>query len=165
MDTRTARPRRPPSYLDAIAPLVLLIALIAGGLALYGLDALAGPIPAALVLCAMATGIIVLRNGHTWSEVEDAIKRAVASVVSAIFILLAVGALIGTWNLAGTIPTLVSYGLRWIDPNFYYVSSAVICAFTSLSIGSSWTTAGTVGVLRSTWMTAVASYLGVARTT
>jgi len=140
------RPIRPPSYADAIVPLLLLVASIAGGLALYGLDALGGPIPAALVVCSMATGIIVLRNGHTWGEVEEAIKRAVASVVSAIFILLAVGALIGTWNLAGTIPTLVYYGIRWIDPNFYYVSTAVICALTSLSIGSSWTTAGTVGV-------------------
>src|SRR5690606_36091097 len=108
------------SYLDAIFPLVLLVVLIAGGLALYGLDALAGPIPAALVVCAMVTGVVVLRNGHSWSEVEDAIKRAVASVTSAIFILLAVGALIGTWNLVGTIPTLVYYGIRWIDPNFYY---------------------------------------------
>jgi NhaC family Na+:H+ antiporter len=153
----TPRPKRPPSYLDAIAPLVLLVASVAGALSLYGLDALGGPIPAALVVCAMATGIIVLRNGHTWSEVEDTIKRAVASVVSAIFILLAVGALIGTWNLAGTIPTLVYYGIRWIDPNFYYVSSSVICALTSMSIGSSWTTAGTVGV----GLVGIAQLLGV----
>lgn len=151
------RPRRPPSYLDAILPLALLVALIAGGLALYGLDALAGPIPAALVVCAMVTGVVVLRNGHTWSEVEDALEHAVASVVGAIFILLAVGALIGTWNLAGTIPTLVYCGIRWIDPNFYYVSTAFICAFTSLSIGSSWTTAGTVGV----GLVGIASLLGV----
>ncbi|MEB2344617.1 MAG: Na+/H+ antiporter NhaC [Deltaproteobacteria bacterium] len=151
------RPIRPPSYVDAIAPLALLVALIAGGLSLYGLDALGGPIPAALVVCAMATGVIVLRNGHTWGEVEDAIKRAVGSVTSAIFILLAVGALIGTWNLSGTIPTLVSYGIRWIDPDFYYVSTAVICALTSLSIGSSWTTAGTVGV----GLVGIASLLGV----
>lgn len=155
--SETARPKRPPSYTDAIAPLVLLVAFIAGGLYLYGLDALDGPIPAALVVCTMVTGIIVLRNGHTWSEVEDTIKRAVGSVVSAIFILLAVGALIGTWNLSGTIPTLVSYGIRWIDPNFYYVSTAVICAFTSMSIGSSWTTAGTVGV----GLVGIASLLGV----
>lgn len=152
-----ARPIRPPSYVDAIAPLLLLVALIAGGLSLYGLDALGGPIPAALVVCAMVTGVIVLRNGHTWGEVEDAIKRAVASVTSAIFILLAVGALIGTWNLSGTIPTLVSYGIRWIDPNFYYVSTAVICAITSMSIGSSWTTAGTVGV----GLVGIAQLLGV----
>jgi NhaC family Na+:H+ antiporter len=151
------RPIRPPSYLDAIAPLVLLMVLIAGALFLYGLDALGGPIPAALVVCAMATGVLVLRNGHTWDEVEATIKRAVASVVSAIFILLAVGALIGTWNLAGTIPTLVYYGIRWIDPGFYYVSTAVICALTSMSIGSSWTTAGTVGV----GLVGIAQLLGV----
>jgi NhaC family Na+:H+ antiporter len=151
------RPIRPPSYADAIAPLLLLVACIAGGLALYGLDALSGPIPAALVVCAMVTGVIVLRNGHTWSEVEATLQRAMGSVTSAIFILLAVGALIGTWNLAGTIPTLVYFGIRWIDPDFYYVSTAIICAFTSLSIGSSWTTAGTVGV----GLVGIAQLLGV----
>lgn len=156
-DAPRTRPIRPPSYLDAILPLVLLVVLIAGALQLYGLDALGGPIPAALVVCAMATGVLVLRNGHAWSEVEEAIKRAVGSVTSAIFILLAVGALIGTWNLSGTIPTLVSYGIRWIDPNFYYVSTAVICALTSMSIGSSWTTAGTVGV----GLVGIAQLLGV----
>lgn len=157
VDTPPARTPRPPSYVDAILPLVLLVALIAGALQLYGLDALGGPIPAALVVCAMVTGVLVLRNGHTWDEVEAAIKRAVASVVSAIFILLAVGALIGTWNLSGTIPTLVYYGIRWIDPDFYYVSTAVICALTSMSIGSSWTTAGTVGV----GLVGIAQLLGV----
>ena len=35
--------------------------------------------------------------------------------MSAIFILLAVGALIGTWNMAGTIPTVVYYGIGLLN--------------------------------------------------
>ncbi|HIK44326.1 MAG TPA: Na+/H+ antiporter NhaC, partial [Leptolyngbyaceae cyanobacterium M65_K2018_010] len=72
--------------------------------------------------------------------------RAVASVTSAIFILLAVGALIGTWNMSGTIPTLVYYGIQILRPGWFYVAAAMICAVVSVAIGSSWTTAGTVGV-------------------
>ena len=45
---RRRQPRK-PSLFDSILPLVVLVALIAGALALFGLDALNGPIPAALV--------------------------------------------------------------------------------------------------------------------
>ena len=64
----------------------------------------------------------------------------------AVFILLAVGALIGTWNMAGTIPTVVHYGIGLLSPTWFYVASAVICALVGMVTGSSWTTAGTLGV-------------------
>jgi len=99
-----------PSLLDALIPLVALAALIAGSLALFDLDALDGPIQVALVMCAMI-GLIALKNGHTWEEVQVAGQGALSSITSAMFILLAVGALIGVWNLSGTIPTLVYYGV------------------------------------------------------
>ena len=151
------KPTREPSYLDAFIPLVSLIVLIVGALYLYGLDALDGPIPVALVLCSMIAGLVILKNGHEWEEVAESGRRGLSSIVSAIFILLAVGALIGTWNLSGTIPTLVYYGIQWIDPDWYYVTTACICAVISLSIGSSWTTAGTVGV----GLVGIASLVGV----
>src|SRR3712207_8586815 len=52
-------------------------------------------------------GLVALKNGHTEAEVRDAAIGGVTSAMGAIFILLAVGALIGAWNLAGTIPTVV----------------------------------------------------------
>jgi NhaC family Na+:H+ antiporter len=63
-----------------------------------------------------------------------------------VFILLAVGALIGAWNLAGTIPTVVFYGLGLLNPTIFYVAVAIICAVVGMVTGSSWTTAGTLGV-------------------
>jgi NhaC family Na+:H+ antiporter len=114
--------------------------------ALFGLSAMNGPVQVAMMLSAMVASIIILKNGHSWAAIEEASRRGVSSVVSAIFILLAVGALIGTWNMAGTIPTLVYYGLTLIDPNWFYVASLFVCAILSLGIGSSWTTAGTIGV-------------------
>jgi NhaC family Na+:H+ antiporter len=76
----------------------------------------------------------------------DAIIGGISSAMGAIFILLAVGALIGTWNMSGTIPTIVDYGLRVLDPAWFYVAVAIICAVTGAVTGSSWTTAGTLGV-------------------
>jgi NhaC family Na+:H+ antiporter len=124
----------------------MLAALVSGAVALFGLDAMNGPLQVAMMMSAMAASIIILKNGHRWVAIEEASRRGVSSVVSAIFVLLAVGALIGTWNMAGTIPTLVYYGLALIDANWFYVASLFVCAIISVGIGSSWTTAGTIGV-------------------
>ncbi|HSS92487.1 MAG TPA: Na+/H+ antiporter NhaC family protein, partial [Candidatus Dormibacteraeota bacterium] len=123
-----------------------LAVFIAGSLLLFGLNALDGPIQTALILCSLTAALIVLKNGHTWEEIQEAAQGSLASITSAIFILLAVGALIGVWNLSGTIPTLVYYGIQILSPSWYYAASALICGVIALSIGSSWTTAGTIGV-------------------
>ncbi|WP_206184679.1 hypothetical protein [Thermoactinospora rubra] len=131
---------REPSLGDAIWPLVALVVLIGGSLALFGLDALDGPIQIALVLCAMIAGLVVLKNGHRWEDLQASGQRALSSITTALFILPAVGALIGTWNMPGTIPTLVYYGIQVLSPGWYYAATALICAVIAMSIGSSWTT-------------------------
>jgi NhaC family Na+:H+ antiporter len=144
--TEQERPARDPSLVDAVLPLVTLAVLIGGSLALFGLDALDGPIQVALLLCAAVAALIALKNGHAWEEVQRAGQGALSSITSAMFILLAVGALIGVWNLSGTIPTLVYYGIQILSPGWYYAATALICGVVAMSIGSSWTTAGTIGV-------------------
>ena len=65
--------RREPSYADAIIPLVMLIVLIGGAVILFGIDAVDGPIPAALILCAVATELIAIKkgtSGPTWNARE-----------------------------------------------------------------------------------------------
>jgi Na+:H+ antiporter, NhaC family len=148
---------REPSLLDAIVPLVALAGSIAAALVLFGLDALDGPIQFALILCVMVAALIGMKNGYSWSDVERAGQGALSSISSAIFILLAVGALIGVWNLSGTIPTLVYYGIQILSPGWYYAASALICGAIAMSIGSSWTTAGTIGV----GLVGIASLIGV----
>ena len=77
--------------------------------------------------------------------------------MGAIFILLAVGALIGTWSMAGTTATLTYYGVKLINPAWFYLACVIICGVISMSIGSSWTTAGTIGVA----LIAIAEVLGL----
>jgi len=145
-EPRQAGELRTPSLFDALIPLVALAVLIAGSLALFGLGALDGPIQVALIVCCAVASLIALKNGHRWTAVEEAGRGAMSSITSAVFILLAVGALIGTWNLSGTIPTLVYYGIQLLAPGYFYIAAAVICGVVAMSIGSSWTTAATVGV-------------------
>ena len=143
---RTRRQPRPPSMLDALLPVIVLILLLALTIALFGIGATDGPLQVALLLSAAFASLIAFKNGFTVVGVSEAAVSGVAAAMSAVFILLAVGALIGTWNMAGTIPTVVDYGIAVVSPNWFYVTAAVVCAVVGLVTGSSWTTAGTLGV-------------------
>jgi Na+:H+ antiporter, NhaC family len=140
------RPPRPPSLLDATLPIVVLIGLLALTIAFFGIDATNGPLQVALLLSAAFASLIAFKNGYTVAAIRDATVGGVTTAMGAIFILLAVGALIGAWNMAGTIPTVVDYGIRLLSPTWFYVTTAAICAVVGMVTGSSWTTAGTLGV-------------------
>jgi Na+:H+ antiporter, NhaC family len=137
---------RPPSLLDAVLPVVVLIGLIAMTIILFGVDATNGPLQVALLLSAAFASLIAFKNGYTVESVAEAAVSGISSAIGAIFILLAVGALIGTWNMAGTIPTVVDYGIRLLNPNIFFLATAAVCAIVGMVTGSSWTTAGTLGV-------------------
>ena len=144
--TEVARVPRAPSMLDAVLPVVVLILLLGTTIVLFGIDATNGPLQVALFLSAAFASLIAFKNGYTVAAVADAAVGGVTSAVGAVFILLAVGALIGTWNMAGTIPTIVYAGIGLLSPTWFYLASCAICALVGMITGSSWTTAGTLGV-------------------
>ena len=135
-----------PSYLDAIVPMVTLTILIGASVFLFGAAATEGPMQVALILSSMVVALILLKNGHPWDAIVRSGASALSSIATPVFILLSVGALIGVWNMSGTIPTLAFYGIQLLQPRFLYVAAAVTCGLISLGIGSSWTTAGTIGL-------------------
>src|SRR3954449_7342328 len=140
------RQPRPPTLLDALLPVLVLIALLALTITLFGVSATDGPLRVALLLSAAFASLMAFKNGFTVSAVADAAVGGVTAAMGAVFILLAVGALIGTWNMAGTIPTVVDLGIRLVSPAWFYVAAAAVCAVVGTVTGSSWTTAGTLGV-------------------
>ena len=97
--------------LDAVIPVVALIGLIALSVYLFGLDSTNGALQVGLFTAMSIAGLIAHKNGHSYPALGNAVIGGISSAMGAIFILLAVGALIGTWNMAGTIPTIVDYGL------------------------------------------------------
>lgn len=135
-----------PTLTDALIPLLLLVLMLASAVALFGGDSSYGPNQIVLMLATGIAGIIGLKNGHKWQDIEKAMIHGISVSMGAIFILLAVGSLIGTWLAAGTVPTLIYYGLQVLDPQWFYAAACLISAIVAMSIGSSWTTAATVGV-------------------
>lgn len=135
-----------PSFIDAFIPLIALIIMLSASVSYFADNSSFGPNQIAL-LFAMGIAIIIgLKNGYSWAGIEKAIANGIAISLGAILILLVVGALIGTWLLSGTVPTMVYFGLQIIDPSWFYAAACVVCGIVAMSIGSSWTTAATVGV-------------------
>ena len=135
-----------PSLLDSLLPLVALVVMLTASVKFFGDSSSFGPNQIALMLAMGIAIIIGLKNKHTWASIEKAIVNGISISLGAILILLAVGALIGTWLLSGTVPTMVYYGLQIIDPSWFYAATCLVCGIVAMSIGSSWTTAATVGV-------------------
>jgi len=146
-----------PSLVDALSPVFFLITLLGAGVFYYGDSSSSGANQIALLLSAGFAAIIGLKNGFRWEEIEQGIIKGISLSLTAVLILMAVGSLIGTWLLSGTVPTMIYYGLQILSPSYFYAASCVICAIVALSIGSSWTVAATIGVA----LMGVAGGLGV----
>jgi len=142
------RPEQPQplTLSEAIIPVASLILLVALSYFLFGDAGAGGPNQVALVVATMIAVFIGWRRGHTLESLGEAAKDSVSTGITAIFILFAVGALIGTWAMSGTLVAMVYYGLQLLNPNYFYVTACAISAIVAISIGSSWTVVGTIGI-------------------
>lgn len=135
-----------PTLTDALIPIASLVAMLGLSVYLFGSDSSSGPNQIVLTLGAGIAAIVAIQNGHRWKDILQAIVDGISTAMGAVLILLSVGGLIGTWLMAGTVPSLIFYGLELLNPQLFYVAACLICAIAALSTGSSWTVAGTLGV-------------------
>lgn len=144
--------KKKPTFLQAIIPIVAMILLLGVGYGVMGLR------PEILMLVSAAiAGVIAMSLGYTWDDIMDSIVGKLSKTMPAILILIIVGALIGSWMIGGTIPMMVYYGLKIINPRFIIITSFIVTAFVSICTGTSWGSAGTIGVA----LMGVASGMGV----
>ncbi|MEO0439003.1 MAG: Na+/H+ antiporter NhaC [Pseudomonadota bacterium] len=130
----------------AAAPIVFLVAMLAGSVYLFGSDSSYGANQIALVLATAVAALVGKQTGVDWRSCQAGIVDGIGVGLGPILILLAVGMLIGTWILSGTVPTMIYFGVQILDPGIFYAASALICAIVAISVGSSWTVAGTLGI-------------------
>ena len=135
-----------PSLWQSLVPVLVLIVLLSGSVAFFGGDSSYGPNQIALILSAMVAVIVGLRLGFKWKALQDGMVHGVSMSMGAIFILLIVGSLIGTWIMGGIVPAMIFYGLQILNPGIFYVACCIICALVAVTTGSSWTTVSTVGI-------------------
>ena len=138
--------------MESIIPIVamLIILTVGKGVLGYATEPL-------LLLVAAVAGVIAYRVGVTWDEMMDEICQKIAKGMPAILILTCVGALVGTWMAAGTIPMMIYYGVQMVNPSLLLVTAFLITAVVSVVTGTSWGSVATMGVA----LMGIASALGV----
>ena len=128
-------------------PFLVLILLITCCVTVFGNATLDGASQVSLLI-ASAVSVLVgyLSKKLDWENLEEEFSAKISSCAPAIIILLLIGAIGGTWMVSGIVPTMIYYGMQIIQPEWFLVSSSLLCALVSLMIGSSWTTVATIGV-------------------
>ena len=136
-----------PHPLIAIIPVAMLIAFLGIAIALFGSDSLNGGSQIALLMgTAVCVSLSMAIYKVRWRTFDKQIKKTLGEVSITLPILLCVGMLAGSWMISGVVPTLIYHGIQIMSPQFFLVSSCIICALVSVLSGSSWTTIATIGV-------------------
>ena len=146
------RTPRTPSLVVALLPVLAVAGFLVLGIRLLGADA---HLP--LILGTVVAAVTGKALGFNWESLQKGMVRGISVGLPSVLILLGIGVLIGSWQVSGVVPLMVFHGLRLLAPEVFLVACCLICGVVSLATGSSWTTAGTIGVA----LIGVAEGLGV----
>ena len=123
--------------------MVVLVVLIYWGVMI---DTNAGEAHISLILAGAFAAVIAALNGWKWSYMEAGILAAINRTMQAILILALVGVMLGSWYAGGVVPSMMYYGIKVISPSIFLFTACLLCSIVSLATGSSWSTAGSMGV-------------------
>lgn len=97
----------------------------------------------ASLLAFVLSGIFYKRS---WKSIRIGMSKSARQILPAVPILLLIAMVAASWMLGGIVPTLIDYGLTFINPPVFLVITCVVCSAISVLTGSSWTTCATIGV-------------------
>ena len=159
----THRATKEVSFTHALLPILALLVLITYGLILRPqvFDQPAFPLEIIFILAATFVISELLVLGYQWEAIQQSIVKKLARALPALFILFAIGLIISSWIISGTIPMLVYYGIKTINPTFLYLLAFLVPVIFSTLTGTSWGSAGTIGVVLIGIAGAVEAHLGI----
>ena len=134
--------RKIPMWQCLLVMVVLLVLLFWGIM----VDTDAGEGHVALILAGAFAAVIAAFNGWKWQVMEQGILAAINRSMQAMLILAVVGLMLASWLVGGVIPSMMYYGIKVIAPSIFLFTACLLCAIVSLATGSSWSTAGSMGV-------------------
>ncbi|WP_331445982.1 Na+/H+ antiporter NhaC [Natranaerobius thermophilus] len=130
-----------PTLGQALIPIIFVIIALSYGIIVWEVD----PHIPLLIAGAVAAFVAIVMVGYKWDTIEDGIFKGIMLAMQAIVILMIVGTLIGSWIEGGVVPAMIYYGLQILSPQIFLVA-AIISTIVALFVGSSWSTAGTIGI-------------------
>ena len=129
------------SFMQAIFPILVMLVVL--GIGVGGLGLPAEPL---IVLATVIAGVQAILLGYSYDSIIEEISLKISKIWGALLILVIVGFMIGSWMIGGTIPMLIYYGLKLISPKYLALTAFLLTAIVSILTGTSWGSAGTIGV-------------------
>lgn len=133
--------KKQPSLFVALIPVLSMVILLSLGYMLFDL-----PPEPLIIISTVIAGLVAVYLGYSFDEIMASVSDKIGRVMPAILILITVGFMIGAWMVGGTIPLLITYGLKLINPQFLYITAFVVTAIIAIFTGTSWGAAGSIGV-------------------
>lgn len=145
----TTREIKKPSFGFALITVLLLVFLIimgTKGIEVIGLHGLNVDLRLMFFIAWLPAIGVSWYLGHSYKDIEKSIVDTIRAGIQPAVILLVVGGMTSAWIVSGTVPTLIYYGLKIVNPHAFLPIVLVISSVTSLFTGTSWGTIGTVGL-------------------
>jgi len=130
-----------PSFIVSLLVFLSIVGILISGIFLLKVD-----IHVLLILGLCITCLISLKYGYSFDELVKGMEKSISRAMTALLIFILIGTIIGSWISAGTVPALIYYGLNILTPGLFLPIGLILCSLTSLSTGTSWGTAGTIGI-------------------
>ncbi|HEX9229012.1 MAG TPA: hypothetical protein VF885_20615, partial [Arthrobacter sp.] len=135
-----------PSMFASLLVFGVMVGLILFSVISFGEKVAAGPLQISMTLATLVALGVAYRYGYRGALISEAITHHVSSALGSIFIILAIGTVIASLYLAGTVPAFVYYGVAVLKPHYFHITVFVLSSLLSVLTGSSFTTIGAVGV-------------------
>ena len=131
-----------PTFLHAAMCFFGLILILTIGLFVLAVD-----LHSLLFISLIWSGLNAWTLGNSYHQIRQMMSGAVSRALPAIYIFMLIGMVIASFIQAGTIASLIYYGVDWLSPAFFLAIGLVLCSMMSVATGTSWGTAGTLGVV------------------
>ena len=136
-----------------MAPLVLTVVLLL--VQFFVFKDYTPHVPLVIGIC--ITGMFMALKGRKWADMEKHMYRVMKVALPTTVIILCVGMMIAASIAAGTVQTVLVYGLGILKPTVFLPATCILTTIVSLATGTSWGTVGTVGLA----MVGIGEALGV----
>jgi len=134
-----------PSMLASWSVLGVMILLIVFSVIMFGGSVADGPLQVSMTLATLYALSVAYRYHFRGGLISDAISGSVNGSIGTVFVIIAIGTIIGALYLSGSVAAFVYYGVAIVSPKFFYVTVFLLASRLSTLVGSAFTTAGAVG--------------------
>jgi NhaC family Na+:H+ antiporter len=100
-----------------------------------------------LFFCLLWTSLNAWLLGYDFTAIRGMMNAGISNALPAIYIFVLIGMLIAAYMQSGTVAALIYHGLDLLSPALFLATGLILCSLMSVATGTSWGTAGTLGVV------------------